>query len=361
MAQKTYVICLTCVGGVFVYDFIRAIRSAPDFKVIIVGVDSDALASGQTLVDRFEVVQRPSGDGAAYAKDLLAVAERHGVQAIIPGSETETRTLAVHAQKFADAGIKLSISKKPIVDLMTDKLAMLTHIAENGQVDVGPFAAVESADDAREAAQYLGYPDTSVVFKPRRETGSRGVLIANAREGEYRPLLFDRFCGTGHLDAVLQEVEKRGESLKDALAMPEYGPDTFDVDCLAVHGKAIKVIPRLRVYNNPLSPFVEGCRVSLRPDVIDYVGALCQAFGVHGSCDFDIALDQHGQPKLLDASCRLSGSVGASFVAGANIPAQLVRIMFELPIHDEQVTDGVEMRPFTRMVSIPMDGMESLP
>ena len=357
MAKKTYVICMTCVGGVFVYDFTHAMRSAPDFKVVIVGVDSDELASGQTLVDRFEVVKRPTGDGTAYAKDMLAVAERHGVQAIIPGSETETRTLALHAQRFADAGIKLSISRKPIVDLMTDKLAMLRHIDKNGRVDVGPFAAVENATDARKAAHSLGYPGNRVVFKPRRDTGSRGVLIANAGEGDYRPLLPDRFCGTGHLDALLQEVAKRGESLNDALAMPEYGPDTFDVDCLAIHGQAIKVIPRLRVYNNPLSPFVEGCRVSLRAEVIDYVEALCEAFGVHGSCDYDIALDEHGQPKLLDASCRLSGSVGASFVAGANVPAQLVRIMFELPIRDEQVTDGVEMRPFTRMVAIPVEGM----
>ena len=56
-------------------------------------------------------------------------------------------------------------------------------------------------------------------------------------------------------------------------------------------------------------------------------------------------IGKNGIPRVLDAGCRLSGSVGASLVAGFDIPAQLVRIMMNLPLVKYKNRNGTLLIP----------------
>ena len=46
-------ICITCVGGRLIYDIIRSIRDADDYKAHIIGVDANKNAHGRLLCDQF--------------------------------------------------------------------------------------------------------------------------------------------------------------------------------------------------------------------------------------------------------------------------------------------------------------------
>jgi len=333
------------------YDYLRALRAAPDYQITLIGGDANSETQGRFFVDHFEAVPFPEPKEQEYIDRLLAICQKHKVQGVIPGSEGESRVISKYRQLFSQHQIQTSVGDYETVLLMTDKLRMLEFL-RGKDIETGPFFEVNSGEDAAQMADKLGYPRHKVVLKPRSGAGSRGILIADAHGSSYTPLLKNRLCGTGSLEVLLEQVKIENTSLNNYYVMPYYGDIAYDIDCLSAHGKVTNVVPRRREYKNPLSPVNEGCQIELHPGIIQYIGQLCKAFNVHGACDYDIALSVDGAPRLLDASCRLSGSVGASFSAGVNFPAQLVRLLFNLPLHEYPVKDGTRLRPVNHIVQV---------
>ena len=127
--------------------------------------------------------------------------------------------------------------------------------------------------------------------------------------------------------------------------MDYYPGAVYDIDCVASKGLAINIVPRLRIYDNPLSPFNEGCIVRKDKRIISYVSKIVSVLKCHGACDFDIAINPLGEPRVIDASSRLSGSVTASIFAGVNLPSQLVRIIKGMPTKDFEFKNNISVRP----------------
>ena len=72
--------------------------------------------------------------------------------------------------------------------------------------------------------------------------------------------------------------------------MPYYNKKTFDVDCLAKDGEMKLCVPRLRIYQNPLSPTNEGCMIINEKNIQNYCRKIIKALNINGVCDFDIIL-----------------------------------------------------------------------
>ena len=344
-------VALTCVGGRYVADIVDALRRAPDFEIRIVGLDASPKAMGRMIVDDFAVVPLPGESDDAYLKALLRIIRQYEIDVVLQGSEGETRILSAHRASIIEAGARLALSDPESVAVMTDKLELFGTLSKKG-VDVGPFHAVDSERDFRRSAELLGYPQRKIVFKPRKGAGSRGVMIADPVERTYRPLLENRFCGTGDLESLIAAMRIFDQDCGSLLAMPWYGPSVFDVDCLANKGRATVTVPRLREYENPLSPFSEGCRIDLRPTVLEFVSKICKAMELDGLCDFDIAMEDDCIPRLIDASCRLSGSVGATVAAGVNLPAMAVSHALGLTPTCGALRQGTVVRPFPRLTVV---------
>lgn len=352
MAVPHYTVLVTCVGGRLIYDILHALRMAEDFTLTLLGCDSDPQAHGRLLVDHFEVVGRAEDDEEAYVGRLLALRRDRGLDAVIALSEGECRAIACHRDRLAAAGIRTSVSPWPTVQAMTDKRLMMERLDARG-IDTGGHAVVDSEDDARAALRALGYPAGRVVLKPRRGAGSRGVMIIDAERREWEALLPNRFCGTGDFDAVRGAMVREGAGFADLIAVPYHDGPVFDVDCLADAGILTDVACRLRQLRNPLWPTSTGHRVTMDARVMDLARRLCAAFAVEGAADFDIVLKDGDRPLLFDAGARYSGSVGGSFTAGMNFPAQLVRVMFGRPRWPYEIEDGCVLRPYITMASIP--------
>ena len=352
MSEKRKVnLGITCVGGKFVFDAVQALRSADDLDVKIVGIDANPDSRGKRFVDEFETVPFAATDELAYCEALSEICERQKIEVIFLWSEPETRAVANHSAMFIERGIKTTANNAKAALLVTHKKKLFDFLSTEG-IDVGEYRGVHTNEGARKAISELGYPFQKVVVKPSSGTGSRGVLIADGDVVTYTPLLEDRLCGTGTIESIEASMKNANATFENCLAMPFLGDEVYDVDCLAVHGKAVNVVPRLRQYSNPLSPVNEGCKISMDDDIIEYVGLIATALNVHGVCDFDIARDAEGKPKVLDASLRMSGSVGASFAAGINLPAQLLRILLELPIKTYDVANGAEIRPVNHFIRL---------
>lgn len=349
--RRAVTVAVTCIGGRFACDTVMALRMTEDLDVTIVGLDTSPTTKGRYLADAFAIVPQPGAPNDAYLLRLLEIVEQFGIQVIVQGSEGETEIISRHRQKLADRGVSLALSDHRTVSAMLDKGVLLTALAKGG-IDVGLFGLVETREQFLDAARSLGYPDRRIVFKPRRGAGARGVLIADPKIGVYRELSPDRFCGTAKLEVLAELVSGQSSGFASLLAMPMYGPKTYDVDCIADRGKAVIVVPRLREWENPLSPSSEGCRIELVPQIDELIGRICKILDLHGACDFDVILDDDLAPRLIDASCRMSGSVGAAVAAGANIPAMAVRSALGMAQPKATISDGVSFRPFERMMAI---------
>jgi predicted ATP-grasp superfamily ATP-dependent carboligase len=345
-------VCVTCVGGRLIYDIIRAIRDVDDFIVKIVGVDADPQAHGRLLCDVFEVLPMAEYDPEGWLAGFRRICSNHGVNALVPLSEGESRLVSQHRDSLVQNGVRSSVSSWSTVSTMTDKLLMLQRLVDRG-VDAGGFESLDSEAEIGGILKRLGYPDRKVVMKPRQGRGSRGVLICDASQAEFKRLLPDRFCGAGSHDALLRAMEDEEGGFEEYIAVPFYGGPVSDVDCISKNGNLLQTAVRLRQLKNPLWPTSTGHKIHMDPRVTEHAKALCAAFEIDGAGDFDIVIDDEGKAKLLDAGARFSGSVGGSYTAGANFPAQLLRSMMDLPLMPFHIEDGYVLRPYITMAQIP--------
>ena len=343
-------ICITCVGGRLIYDIIRAIKDADDYEVEIIGIDSDPDASGRLLCDYFYVVPHAELDSSAWLEEIKNINKENKIDALIAFSEGESRLLGKYKKTFDDLNIKISVTDKKTVSILTDKYLMLSYL-EKKNIDVGNFYLVNK-NNFMKIGKKLGYPEKKIVFKPRYGRGSRGVLIADSKQKSFLPLLPERFCGLGSMEVLESLCKKKAIDTSDYIAMPYYGGNVWDVDVLSNKGKVINIAARMRQLKNPLWPTSTGHKASSDPRIINYANKISQAFNINGPSDYDIVLDDNEKPKVLDAAARFSGSVGVSYVAGVNMLSQLLRVMFNIPYKYYNIKDGMLLRPYITMAPI---------
>lgn len=350
--MKQINIGITCVGGRLIYDFIFALRQVKDFIPYIIGIDRDPSAHGRVLCDHFEVSPKIENNGSAYIERIFTLHKKIGIDVLIPLSEAESLLLSHHREELIQRGIHVSVSNASTVEMITDKYLMLDFLQKK-HIKVGDYRKVGSVEELGTALHILGYPEKKVVVKPRKSAGSRGVMIVDALQTKFVPLLPERFCGTGNYEAVTMAMHENNLPVKDLIAVPYYEGQTFDVDCVVDNGRVSDCSARLRQLKNPLWPTSTGHKILLNRKVLNYAKKICAAFQVQGAADFDIILHNNEVPFLIDAGARFSGSVGENFVAGANFPAQLVRVLSGLPRKKYKLRNNCVLRPFITMAEIP--------
>lgn len=352
MTTPHFVVCVTCVGGRLIYDIIRALRDAVDYSITIVGIDANPSAAGRLLCDSFVVLPMAEKDPDGWVRAILELKKHRGIQALICLSDQEARLAAQNRDLFVTNGIRTSVSEWGTVAAMTDKLSLLQTLTD-GSLDVGPFVPVNSIEEARTALAQLGYPRARVVLKPRWGRGSRGVLVCDAKKEAFEQFLPDRFCGSGTFEQLVVELSQHAMELDGWVAVPYWDGPVFDTECLVSSGKVIMSAARRRQLRNPFSPTSTGHIVDMDKGVLSYAERMCEILKVEGAADFDIVLRPDGSPAPFDASARFSGSIGGSYTAGGNFMAQLVRVMFGMPLAKYMIRDKLPLRPFITMAAIP--------
>ena len=352
MNKPRFVVCVTCVGGRLIFDIIRALRDATDYSVTVVGVDADPAAHGRLLCDAFVALPMAEEDPDGWIQGVIDLRKQFGIEGLICLSDQEARLAAQNREHLLNCGIRTSVSSWETVNIMTDKLLLLQTLAKGG-LEVGPFEPVDSPESANSAITHLGYPRTRVVLKPRWGRGSRGVLVCDASRTGFELFLPDRFCGTGSFDHVRSEILHRKMDFDGWVAVPYWDGPVFDVECIVAGGEVVLSAARRRQLRNPFSPTSTGHLLDLNPTVLAYARRMCETLRVEGAADFDIVLREDGSPVPFDASARFSGSIGGSYTAGGNFLAQLVRVMFGLPLIKYNIRDQTPLRPFITMGAIP--------
>ena len=347
--SKRINILITCSSGKFIFDVVKALKSLDNFKMKIIGVDSNPKTNLAYLDKQYKISKCSSSKN--YFKELFKICKKENIKIIFPLSELETILYSKNLSLFEKKKIKVLISNHHIVSSIVDKISMFKHLEKKG-IDVGKWETINNKIDMLNYVKKLGYPEKKIVLKQRKGSGSRGIVILDKNQKKFKYLLENRFCGTGNLISVIKEFKKNNLFFKNLFCMPYHKGDVYDVDCFAIHGKSKAIIPRLRIYDNPLSPTNEGCLLKSNIKIEKYIKKIIAAFKIHGPCDFDVVIDSLGKPKLLDGSCRMSGSIGASFVAGYNVPEMIVRYVLGKNIKDIFPKKRIRLLPVSRFIKI---------
>ncbi len=322
-------ILITCIGGKYTFDLVRSIKATKNFKIDVFGADVNPKAKAPFVKKIFKI-PKPIKQ-KIYLKKMLSICKKNKINIIFPGSEEEANIISKNRKIFNKSKISAIISDYKTVSYLNDKGKMMEFLNKKN-INVGKWKNINSNKELKKALNFLGYPRKKIVLKQRRGSGSRGVIILDNSIKKFKYLLPNRFCGTGNINSVKKEFLKNNMKFENLIAMPYYNGKTYDVDCVAFKGVPHSIIPRLRKYENPLSPFNEGCILENNYKIINYVKKIITAFKIHGPCDFDVVLDNSNNPKILDSSNRMSGSVGASFVAGYNLSEQVIRYYMGLNV-----------------------------
>ena len=309
-------ILFTSVGGKFTYDTITGLKSI-DKNIKVIGVDSNPNVE-KSFFDYFEHVPRADLIRKKYINKILSIVKKYKVKIVMVNSENESLAVSYYKNLFEKKNILTSVGDFKTVSLMTDKFEMMNFLNMHN-LDTGKFKKISNLAEAELEIFRFGYPKKKVILKQRYGSGSRGIFVINSNINKCKELLTDRICLEGNWNIIKDQIKLKLGSLDNFLLMPFYDGDTFDVDCVANRGKLVNISIRRRIYENPFSPVNEGCELVENSKISKYCENIVKILNIHKACDFDITLDNKNKPKILDASSRLSGSVGASIVGGKNI------------------------------------------
>src|SRR5206468_4193914 len=95
---KPITVMVTASGAPGTAALLRALRENGERELRLVGTDMSERSVGRHLCDVFHAV--PGGADPAFPDAMLAVAEREGVDAILPQSSFDLEGLAAHVERF---------------------------------------------------------------------------------------------------------------------------------------------------------------------------------------------------------------------------------------------------------------------
>ncbi len=184
--MKDLTVLVTASGSPGTAALVRALRENGERRVRVVGTDMADLAVGRHLCDAFHVV--PPGDDPGFAAAVAEVAEREGVDAVVPQSSYDLPGLAAARDGFPCVVLVASPEAVRRSNDKAETYALLDAIGAPGPV--WRRARGRAAVDA--AARELGYPGEEVAVKPLESSGSRGFRILSASAEPLQQLLTNR-------------------------------------------------------------------------------------------------------------------------------------------------------------------------
>jgi carbamoyl-phosphate synthase large subunit len=217
--MKPITVLVTASGAPGTAALLRALRENGERELRLVGTDMSERSVGRHLCDAFHVV--PGGADPAFTDAMLEVAEREGVDAILPQSSFDLEGLAAHVDRFP---MPVLVSSPDAIHRSNDKAETYAFLHRIG-VRAPEFRRVNGAREVEAAAHELGYPDRPVCFKPVFSSGSRGFRILDPTVDRAHQLLNER------PGSVSMRLEEAVELLPD-----EGGPDLLVME-LATGGE----------------------------------------------------------------------------------------------------------------------------
>jgi len=245
---------------------------------------------------------------------------------LLPLVTKELPYLAANKELFENAGVKVLISNVTALEIANDKGQLYQFLQWRG-IAVPEFQIVENRLQFEEAAKILNYPLKNICFKPCISNGSRGFRIIS-KDVDELDLLFNHKPNATYI-SYHDVIRILASGHFPQLLVSEYLPgEEYSVDCVANHGNAFLIVPRLRKKTiNGIT--VEGTYLKNDP-IIEYCKQIIKELNLHGNIGIQVKKADNGRFLILEINPRVQGTIAAALGAGVNLP--LIAIKQELGI-----------------------------
>jgi carbamoyl-phosphate synthase large subunit len=238
---KPLTVLVSAAGAPGTAALLRGLRENGEREVRLVGTDMSERSIGRHLTDAFHVV--PAGADPGFPDAVLEIAQREGVDAILPQSSFDLEGLADHKQRFAEAGVAVLVASPDAIRRSNDKAECYAFLQQIG-VPTIDFRRVQGGAQVATAARELGYPERPVCFKPVFSSGSRGFRVLDPTVDRAHQLLHER---PGAVGMRLEEaVELIGDDPTELLVMELATGGERTIDGIAERGRIALGHPKTR-------------------------------------------------------------------------------------------------------------------
>ena len=314
-------VLVTGAGGAAAVTLIQALRG--DHRVI--AADIDPLAVGLYLVPAGQRVLVPRGDDASFVETLLATAQAHGADLVIPTVDVELLPVSAAVGRFTEKGIRVLVETATTLERCLDKYELMQRCAEAVRVPRTVLWGPETTD-AQLAS--LGVP---LIAKPRRGAGGRGFAVYDSAEAALLPPRDDSY--------ILQEYLPGDEFSIDVLARPDR--------------HVVAAVPRRR--DKVDSGIAIAGRTVSDDGLVAFGKAVAEIIEATGVVNVQARRAVDGTPALLEVNARFPGTMALTRAAGVDMPRLAVKAAFGGELPDDLEFDEVAMVRHWADVDVPID------
>ena len=268
------------------------------------------------FVDKFYKV--PSGDSVDYISRVRNICLEENIDVLLPCDDNEALNLAKHRDLFESNGTKIAVSSFQSLIRSLNKISFHQHLDSCG-VACARYMVATNYHEIETAISKLGFPDKKVVIKPEFGFGGRGVRIIVPE------IVQDTFFKEkpGNIEITLESLksylsgyEAGGNSPR--ILLTEYLPgDYYSVEILSKHGHPYYIIPKKRIIGSASCTTLG--KIDFNPRVIEKARLICEAFHLDYIQNYEMKLNDEGEPIPYDLNPRVPASIALSAAVGANL------------------------------------------
>ena len=321
----------------------KCLRNNGEREIRIVGVDMNQGGIGPYIADDF--YQVPARKNSSYLDVILDICKKEKIDVYYALGEEEAIMSSRNRSTFEAIGTKVITPGTPeMLTIATNKSSWHDYFDKKG-IPHANYRNIDSVDMIALAAYQMGYPDQDIVFKPAVSKGGRGARIISSRDLslEYYSIVTNEPKMT--LESFIEMLSPpKGKEFAPLLAM-EYLPGaSYSVDVLSQNGKILYAIPKIRL-SGSASNTVNG-QVDMNQDAIGLAALACKSFNFSYMQNYEMKLDNQGQPKIYDINPRGGASVVLCAAAGVNIAYYAVKMAIGEKIPLVEIKNKLKMLRF---------------
>lgn len=345
--RKRITLLTTCSGGSLMPCVLIELSKSEVFDYRFIGIDINAPVSTACLLNRFYAV--PAGDNPDYIPILLDIIKQEKVDVILPLSDSEAYAISSAADEIESLGAKAVVSPKVCLDLISDKFSTYQNVEKAG-LAAPEYMLVRDGEELSDALNHYDYPNETIVLKPKKGRGNRGIHILCGKE---KP---PKWLGSGKREKRIEVPVNDPEQLVsfmegETLVMPCLGLPAYDVDVLNHDVGQYAVFIRERL--NPTGIPFDGNRVTVDPSISDYCKKVAQSLNLEALHDMDLMTDSSGNPVILEVNPRPSGSVATMLVAGFPVIDWAVARSLKMDVIPYEPDEDIEVSALNSIFAVP--------
>jgi carbamoyl-phosphate synthase large subunit len=340
MPSSTINILMTGGGAPGAAGILDCLRQDTSVHVSI--ADANPHAVGRYLHGDFSVI--PKADDPSFIDSLLALCRHKNIHLVLPLVTRELLPLSRNTHAFELSGARVLVSTTESLEIANNKSRLYEFLQWRG-IDVPAFRIVETVEQFMKAVEELGYPQQPVCFKPSVSNGSRGFRIISTGIDEAH-LLFNEKPNAAYI-SLSDAVRILSSRAFPQLLVSEYLPgEEYSVDCLARHGEAMLVVPRLR------KKMINGISVAGEfvkdESMIDYCTRIIKELQLHGNIGIQVKRATNGAFLIVEINPRVQGTISAALGAGVNLPLLAIQQELGIPAGNREVKWGTNFVRYWR-------------